>query len=353
MRQRWDQWIQRTWVQHLFRAADRFSRRGGAHLAAAVTYFSVLSVVPLVMLAFSGLGLVITVISPGLRGSLEHWLAEQTADYGKLGEVLYNVSSQALSNWATIGVFAVVLAAWTGIGWMGNLRRAGRMLVLPDGIETPAAGPWWTELLANLGSLMVFFVGVGLSGGASLTATVIGRGVVGWLGVAGSGAWEGAVRVIAVLVSLAVGVALFSWMFHWFSPEPLPRRLVWIGAGLGSAALTVLLGGAGLLLGAFSSNVSAAVFGPVIVLMIVLNLFATLILFIAAWLGTAVVVEPAVLTLVDQQPEAQPEPVVSLAVASSSMRMGLVTGWVFGAASGAGLGAVIAAVAARWPRRRP
>ena len=41
------------------------------------------------------------------------------------------------------------------------------------------------------------------------------------------------------------------------------------------------------LISAFRGNLAAAIFGPVIVLMLFFNIFAQLILFIAAWIATA------------------------------------------------------------------
>ncbi len=50
----WEQFSQRPFVAHLLRAVDRFNLRGGVQLAAAITYFSVLSLVPILMLVVLG-----------------------------------------------------------------------------------------------------------------------------------------------------------------------------------------------------------------------------------------------------------------------------------------------------------
>jgi membrane protein len=44
---------QRPWFDHLVRAYEAFDNRYGNHYAAAITYFSVLSLFPLVMIAFA------------------------------------------------------------------------------------------------------------------------------------------------------------------------------------------------------------------------------------------------------------------------------------------------------------
>jgi len=49
----------RPWFDHLVRANDAFTERNGNHYAAAITYFSVLSLFPLLMIAFSVVGFVL------------------------------------------------------------------------------------------------------------------------------------------------------------------------------------------------------------------------------------------------------------------------------------------------------
>ena len=47
------------WLDHVVRAGARYTERHGDHYAAAVTYFSVLSLVPLLMIAFAIAGFVL------------------------------------------------------------------------------------------------------------------------------------------------------------------------------------------------------------------------------------------------------------------------------------------------------
>ena len=47
------------WLDHIVRAGTRYTERHGDHYAAAVTFFSVLSLVPLMMIAFAVAGYVL------------------------------------------------------------------------------------------------------------------------------------------------------------------------------------------------------------------------------------------------------------------------------------------------------
>ena len=48
-----------AWIDHLVRAATQYAERHGDQYAAAITYFSVVSLVPMVMIAFAVAGYVL------------------------------------------------------------------------------------------------------------------------------------------------------------------------------------------------------------------------------------------------------------------------------------------------------
>ena len=49
----------RPWLDHLVRAGERYLETNGNHYAAAITYFSMLALVPLLMIAFASFALVL------------------------------------------------------------------------------------------------------------------------------------------------------------------------------------------------------------------------------------------------------------------------------------------------------
>jgi membrane protein len=49
----------RPWLDHLVRAGESYTEQYGNHYAAAITYFSVLSLIPLLMIAFAVAGFVL------------------------------------------------------------------------------------------------------------------------------------------------------------------------------------------------------------------------------------------------------------------------------------------------------
>ena len=57
---------QRPRIAHMIRAVERYINRLGSQFAAATSYFSVLALVPILMMAFSIIGFVLTVVQPEL-----------------------------------------------------------------------------------------------------------------------------------------------------------------------------------------------------------------------------------------------------------------------------------------------
>lgn len=352
MAQWWQQFSQRLVVAHLLRAFERFNVRGGGQFAAAVAYFSVLSIVPILMLAFSILGLSLTVLWPDALSAVQERVTHELANYGDLGEKLVGVVTGALNNWAALGITGLAIALWSGATWMGNLKRAVQALMREEYDRPPKQHPMPLDLLVNFGGLLVLIVAVTASAAATVSATALTREVGEWLGLSGLG-WTIVVRLVGLLASLVIGVLLFWWMYHWFAPSPVRRRLHWLGAAVGAVGLVLLQTLAGYLIGVFSRNLAASLFGSVIILMMFFNLLATLILYVGAWLATADVVGVPV---VETEPEPElsevrsPRPGeqhVSAEVARRSMGFGLVTGYTVGAATGLGAGAVLVSLLSR------
>ncbi len=357
MLQWWEEFSAKPFVAHILRAVERFNLRGGVQMAAAITYFSVLALVPIVMLAFSALGVTITVFRPEALGQIEEWIQSQVHADSELGPRIFTVISDALSNWASISLVALGITIWVGSNWVGNLKRAVRLLMREDVDRPGKLLPMPLDILANFAALLGIFLGVAATFAAAAVATGLGGTLGGLLGLGDYPGWTIVLQLVSAVVSFAAGAVLFRMIFGWLSPHPVPNHLAWVGAGLGSAVLLILLAMTSYLFGAFSRNFTAGVFGNMIVLMLFLNLFATLMLYIAAWLATAgvpvVEPEPVIEPVIEEPIETKPgELYVSSEVAQKSLGIGLSTGYVVGAATGLGVGAVIAATMNRLFRRR-
>ena len=162
-------------------------------------------------------------------------------------------------------------------------------------------------------------------------------------------------RITSVVFSIGAGWLIFMYLYAVLPETREPWSVVRRGALLGSIALVALQYLASFLISAFQGNPAAAIFGPVIVLMLFFNIFAQLILFIAAWIATAEHEAIPIPHVEEEEEEVSTEPipepqqnedvkpnVVPEAVAARSVRVGIGAGYVTGAATGVGLGAALA-----------
>ena len=344
MKALWERISANPVVAHLLRAFERFGSRLGSQFAAAIAYFSVVSLVPILMLCFSALGLTMTVFFPQALADLEQLIQDNLSEQNQIaGDQLSDIVTNAMHDWAAIGLIGLAAALWIGSNWIGNLKRAIKVQLRPElGIPEKRL-IWPLDVLVNMGMFLVLLVGIIVTFAAMPLTSMIGADTVAALGLP---AWLGtsAVKVASFAVSLFAGAGLFWMLLRLCAVDPMPHRAVLIGSLIGTVGLAALQFAVTYLIAAFSRNATSALFGPVIVLMLFLNLFATLLLLVASWVGTWT--PPA--------PVAEPEPVdeaaevavpddgrVRAEVAEQALRAGMGAGYLVGAATGAGLGALI------------
>jgi len=273
-------------VAHLARAGTRFSERLGSQFAASIAYFSLIALVPLLMLCFSALGLALTVFYRDALAQVTTWITSTLKDQSVIGgdQIVADVTG-ALNSWTVIGPVGLVTALWLGSVWMGHLKRALRVQLRPELGVPERRLPLPLDVLANLGMLAVTLVGVLVTFAAAPMTLTVGSDFLTTIGLPGAG-WRWLARVASIVVSVVVGTGLFWVLFVMCAVDPFPPHAVVAGSVIGSVGLAVLQLATTYLIGVFGSNLSAAIFGPVFVLAIFLNLFARLMLMVAAWVGT-------------------------------------------------------------------
>lgn len=364
----WNRIKNRPGVAHLLRAAERFTGRLGNQFGAAITYFSVLALVPIIMLGFSILGFVLVVSRPDLLTEVLASISDAlgSADQETKDGVL-DVAETSLRQYAAIGIIGLLSAMYAGAGWAGNLKEAVRAQWRPNfDLKVKKENPV-LKLVVNLGILLGLLVAVAITFAVSSVATALSGTIISWFGLDDISFMGPVLRFVPLLISLGAGWVLFMLLYLVLPETRAPGRALRRGALIGAVGLAVLQYLTTFLMAQFAGNPAAALFGPVIVLMLFLNLFAQLILFVAAWISTAdapafVLCEQAaareqaeLAQAAAEAEEAQPQPEPELVpqhVAIQSVRVGMAAGYLTGAATGAGLGAIIASVANWFARRR-
>jgi len=272
----------RPWLEHLIRTAGRYRDRRGDHYAAGITYFTVLSLFPLLMVAFAIAGFV-------LAGNQE--LFEQLHDKivenipGEFGTQVTDLVDSAVGSRGTVGVLGLLTGLWTGLGWMGNLRAA--LTEQWEG-DVPDDGNFVSTKLSDLGAL----IGLGLALALSLALSAVGSGglgerVVDSLGLGGVFGMGVLLRVVSILLAVLATWAVFVWII-----ARLPRTKVTLAsaakAGLiGAVAFELFKFVASIYLRSVLQSPAGATFGSIIGLMVFSYITYRIILFATAWAATA------------------------------------------------------------------
>ena len=378
------------WIKHLLRANQRFNGRLGNQFGAAITYFSVLAVAPILLFAFSLVGLILTVFDPGGLNFVLSQVSSALSGFGLSNGARTKVLTLidgALSNWAAPGIVGLLSAMYSGAGWAGNLKNAVRAQTADDFdgqiIEQENIA---VRTVKNLAILVGLLISVVVTFAISLVSTTLSTTIISFLGLDHIGWLKPALQIVPIILSIAAGWVVFMYLFIVLPEEreewPALRR----GALIGAVGLAVLQYGAGLLSHLLSKNQAIQLIGPVILIMLFLNFFARLILFCAAWIDTWE--EPVLESRTSSAPGgfpaenrrlqtaaqssargappmpadgpgpdrpdgiSEPQGSVPAKVALRSSRLSLGAGYVTGAATGAGLGALLALAVGRITGRR-
>ena len=285
----WLEWLSsKPSVAHLLRAVERFFNRLGDQFGAAITYFSVLALIPILLFAFAVLGFVMTVLRPDLINNIVDAFA------GAVGAVdpatrqqLVGLVTDTLSNWRGVGIVALLSAVYAGAGWMDSLKKAVRAQWRPDFNMAENQGSIIKWTLVNLVTLVGLIVLIAVTFALASISTALADDLVRLIGLDEIGWLSPVLRIVPIIFSVGAGWLLFMYLFTVVPEDREPWPVVRRGALIGAIGLGVLQYSTGLLFNLFQYNRAASIFGPVIVLMLFFNIFAQLILFVAAWIATA------------------------------------------------------------------
>ncbi|MFT3714646.1 MAG: YhjD/YihY/BrkB family envelope integrity protein [Gordonia sp. (in: high G+C Gram-positive bacteria)] len=327
-----------------------YNERRGNVYAASITFSGILALVPILMVTFAITGVVL---------ASRPELVEQIIDAilrnvpGEMGHTLSDVIHSAINSRAAVGTLGLAGAAFTGIGWIGQVREG-----LTEMWGGRVKRRFLTSKLIDLG----LFFGLG----ALLLVTLL-------LGATASGpiahlladhmtfASEG-VRVFIVqwgsrLVSVLATWALLTIVLSQLPLEKIPWSVVRSSALVCALIFEVLKEVGSVYLEKVLGGPAGIAFGPIIGIMVFAYLASRILLYAAAWTASNPANEP--FWILDDQQEAasrrrekaleqiQPKevvlaPVYETPTATASAR-GLLTA--------AGLGALLGGLLGRSRRR--
>ena len=267
------------WLDHLVRAGVRYADRHGNHYAAAITYFSVLALVPLLMIAFAAAGYVL-LGHQALLGQLRAAIAN-AAPVG-LAPLINSIVDTAIDQRYAVGIVGLSVALYSGLAWMGNLRDALSAQWDQRGARPSLLRRWGGDLLAIIGLALMLGVSFGVTG----VGTGLSRIVLEGLGWDGQG-WTRPLLVVGgLVVTLLADWLVFVWVVARLPREPVGWRSAVRAAVLGAVGLAVLQQAMTVYLAIVTRSPAGVAFGPILGLLVFANVVSRFVLFVAGWAAT-------------------------------------------------------------------
>ena len=277
---------ERPWLHHLVRAAGRYQSQRGDYYAAGITYFTVLSLFPLLMIAFAVAGFVLAG-NDELLGELQDNVVEKVP--GEMGGQLNDLIDQAVGSRGAVGVLGLLTGLYTGLGWMANLRRA----LTEQWEQKTEDGNWFQTKLSDLLALLSLFAALVVSLGLSaLASSGLGRRLLDAIGLATMPGARWVLWLLSTLLALAASWALFAWIIARLPREAVTFRSAAKAAALAAVVFEIFKNIAGIYLRSVLSSPAGAAFGSVIGIMVFAYVVYRIVLFATAWAATAQENEP-------------------------------------------------------------
>lgn len=272
-------------IAHLIRTAQRFTDRMGNQFGAAITYFSFLSLIPVLMFSFAAAGFVLA-SNPELLEKLVRGISANITD-PTLANTLERTIDTAIRQRTTVGLTGLALAVYSGVNWVNNLRLAILAQSRPvwernEDEHENIIFRYIRDFFALIGLLIALVVTIMLTSVAgSAQATIVNT-----LGLDGIEWLKPAWTLIGLTISIMANFLLFLWIF-WILPRMQHRRRSLIkGTFLAAIGFEIIKSIMTWILPNLASSPSGAAFGSVLGLMAFFYFFARLTLFCAAWIAT-------------------------------------------------------------------
>ncbi len=269
------------WLDRIMRAQDRYQDCNGDFYAAGITYFTVFALFPLLMVGFAAGGFVLA-SRPDLLAELEVHI--RSAVSGDFGNQLVGLMDSAVKSRTSVGVIGLATAAWAGLGWMANLRKALTEMWEQQSEPDGWVGTKLSDLLALVSAFVAIVLTIGLTavGDTGLMTTVLhwfGVGHVPGLGVL--------LRVASLAVSFLVAWLMFTWIIARLPREKVSFRSSARAALIAAVGFELFKQVGSIYLRTVMHGPAGATFGPVLGLMVFAYVTARLILFSTAWAATS------------------------------------------------------------------
>lgn len=272
-----DRW---PWFDHVMRMQERFGQMGGTQYAAGITYFSVLSMFPILMLLFAGVAFALVKNPEALQ-----WVRDEVdrAVSGNMGDSINKIIDTAIQQRGAIAGIGGVTALWSGTSWMNHLRYGASKMWKVDPLDGNFVVRKIWDLLGLVCLLVALVVAFGITAAGSSGLTVHLLKLLGLSDVPGI---DVITSVVAVVVGLIANYLVFLWLMMYLPRTRVPLKSAAKGAVLGAVAFEIFKQLGSLFFSNALQNPAGATFGPIIGLMVLFYFIWMIVMYCSAFTAT-------------------------------------------------------------------
>lgn len=255
------------WLDRLVRAQRRYETANGDFCAAAVTYYTIFALFPLLMVGFAVVGFVLA-SRPALLAEIDSRVRGVVS--GDFAQQLSSLIDAAIDSRTSVGLIGLGTALWAGLNWMTHLRGALTQMWDPTAVSRSGVV---SAKLSDLAALVSTFLAALATFGLT------------WL-ASGPLSLAGAVRGASLVTSTLVSWWLFTWMIARLPREPVAMSRAAAAGLLAAVAFEAFKQVGSVYLRVVMHGPAGTTFGPVFGLMVFAYITARLLLFATAWAAT-------------------------------------------------------------------
>jgi membrane protein len=266
------------WWRRLRESRRLYRARHGDHLAAAVTFFTVLALVPLLMLAVSGVGFVLS-SSQSVFAQVEQLIAAALPQ--PVGAEVVDVIHVVVAERGTLGVLGLAAAAVSGWSWISHLRDAVTAL-----LGRPCPEHRLRHALSDAGALLGIGLALAVSFGLAALTGALGRRLLGLLGLISTTGSHVLLAVGSLVVGLAADWLVVAWGLAHLPRPSRPVRPLLPAAAVAAVGLVVLQQIGGLYLRLVGTSPAVTALGAVIGFLVIVYVVVRWLFLVTVWTDT-------------------------------------------------------------------
>ncbi|AYA27233.1 membrane protein [Rhodococcus rhodochrous J3] len=268
-------------LDRILRAGVRYQENKGDYYAAGLTFFTVLAIVPIIMVVFSLAGFVLAG-RPELLDQIRQIISENIP--GQLGGTVQSLIDSAIESRGAVGLIGLLTASYAGLGWITNLREA-----LTAMWEHPRdKGNFFVVKLRDGGALVSLGLAMTVSLGLSaLSSGPIARRIVELLNMENLVGIGVVLRILALITATAATALVFTWVIARLPREPVPFRSAIVAGVIAGIGFELLKQTGSIYLERVLNGPAGVAFGPILGILVFGNLTARLVLFCTAFAATS------------------------------------------------------------------